>query len=130
MYEIIIVIDNKAVINIPLIIMNWKQFMKNNTIIFVFTNSYWLIIFTNDSISPFSIWKLPLGNMIKTLSDLGNNMKILLLLKVQSLHDNLSIFKHQCIWITGVTGVSDAAKRILSLFLNSEKIFDWVRVIY
>ena len=31
---------------------------------------------------------LPLGNMIKTLSDLGTNMKILLSLKVQTLHNN------------------------------------------
>ena len=95
-YKTIIFIDNLALIYFPLIIVSSKQFMKNNKIIVVFKNSYWLIIFTNDSISPFSIWRLPLVNMIKTLSDLGTNMKILLLLKVQILqHNNLVIFEHQ-----------------------------------
>ena len=67
-YKIIIVIDNSALIDFLLLIMSWKQFMKNNAIIFVFKNSYCFIIFTNDSISLFSIWRLPLGNMIKALS--------------------------------------------------------------
>ena len=97
-YKIIIFIDNSALIDFPLIIMTWKQFMENNTIIFAFKNSYWLIIFTNCSISPFSIWRLPLGIVIKTLSDLGTNMKILLLLKVLILqHNNWGSFEHQYI---------------------------------
>ena len=79
LYKIIIFVNNSALTDFPLIIMSWKQFMKNNAIIFVFKNSYWLIIFTNDSISPFSIWRLPLGIMIKTLSERGTNMKISLL---------------------------------------------------
>ena len=98
--------------------MSWKQFMKNDTVIFVFKNSYWLIIVTNDSISPFSIWRLPLGNMIKTLSDLGTNMKILLLLKVQILHSNLS------------TEVQTRAKKILPLFFELKKKPDWDRFIF
>ena len=97
-YKTIIFIDNLVLIDFPLIIVSSKQFKKNNKIIVAFKNSYWLIIFTSDSISPFSIWRLPLGNMIKTLSDLGTNMKILLLLKVQILQrNNLVIFEHQCI---------------------------------
>ena len=97
-YKIIIFIDNSALIDFPLIIMTWKQFMENNTIIFVFKNSYWLIIFTNCRISPFSIWRLPLGIVIKTLSNLGTNMKILLLLKVLILqHNNWGAFEHQYI---------------------------------
>ena len=41
---------------------------------------------------------LLLKNLIKILSDLGANMKILLLLKVQILqHNLLGIFEHRCI---------------------------------
>ena len=121
-YEIIIFIDNSALIDLPLIIIRWKQFMKNNTITFVFKNSYWLTIFTKDSISHFSIWRLPLGNMIKTLRDLGTNMKIFLLLKVKILqHNNLGIFEHQCIYTNWITEVQTRAKKILLLFLKLKK---------
>ena len=121
-YKIIIFIDNSALIDFPLIIMTWKQFMKNNTIIFVFKNSHWLIIFTNCSISPFSIWRLPLGIVIKTLSDLGTNMKILLLLKVLILqHNNWGVFKHQYIKTNRITEVQTRAKNSYLSFSNSKK---------
>ena len=121
-YEIIIFIDNSALIDFPLIIMTWKQFMENNTIIFAFKNSYWLIIFTNCSISPFSIWRLPLGIVIKTLSDLGTNMKILLLLKVLILqHNNWGVFKHQYIKTNRITEVQTRAKNSYLSFSNSKK---------
>ena len=46
--------------------MSWKNLMKNYTL-FLYSSTH------TDSL--FLIWRLPLGNMIKTLSDLGINLK-------------------------------------------------------
>ena len=124
MYKIIIFMGNSALIDFSLIIMSWKQFMKNNTI-FLYSR-----IYTGSSFLQMTVF-LPfrsegsVNNTIKALSNLGTNTEILLLLKVQILqHSNLGIFEHQwCIYLNYWIELLKfkRGKKILSFFFELKK---------
>ena len=132
MYKIIIFMGKSALIDFSLIIMSWKQFMKNNAI-FLYSR-----IHTGSSFLQMTVF-LPfrsegsVNNMIKTLSNLGTNTEVLLLLKVQIQYTATWVYLNindAFIWITNwITEVQTWQENPLFLF-RTQKKSGWGRFIY